>query len=139
MTVSAVLTSETVSKFISHATDVGKIRGTFIWETSDGHAAQTLTFANMDAILEAMTINISAVTDNPTVNITVTDENSGVMITLNTLADGTVHYKDEGDFGRIPVGGDIVLSVDPSADPGGSNQTLTVIVDTKFTRARGGA
>lgn len=138
MTLSATLTSQTIDKMVSHQNDVGTIRATFIFETGDGHAEQTITMANLNGFIEAFSANISSVTANPTVDISFTDANSAVLHDETGLADGTIHSKDASDFDKIPVDGNITLGVDPSADAGGSGQTLTIIVDVKVTRGKGG-
>lgn len=102
------------------------------WETGEGHAALTAELANIQGIIKRIDVLISEVTDNPTVDVTITDENSCTLVTLSTLADGTKHVKlatsDSTDFDAIPVCNTLTASIDPSADPGGSAQTLTVTV-----------
>jgi hypothetical protein len=125
MTVSAV---ENSNKGIK-----GKVwerKGTFIWQTGDGHAAQTLTLRNLIGALENVVVAITAVTGNPTVNVTLTGPEGEVLLSLEALADGTVHFKAyPTDFDSILLaGGDVTLSVDPSADAAGEAQTLTVEV-----------
>lgn len=106
------------------------------WETGDLHAAQTKTLADIEGIIERIDIIISSVTDNPTVNLTITDENGCQIVAFTSLADGTKHVKyalskgaTDSDFNPIPVNNTtLTLSVDPSADPGGTGQELTVDV-----------
>jgi hypothetical protein len=125
MTVSA---TENTNKGIKG--QVWERKGTFVWQTGDGHAAQTLTLSGIVGALENVIAVISEVTGNPTVNITISDENSATLASFSALADGTVHVKQyPTDFDSILVaGGDITISVDPSADAGGAGQTLTVAV-----------
>ncbi len=112
---------------------VWRRRATFTWATGDGHAAQTVTIAGLNGLIQGVVISISEVTGNPTVNVTLADDLSGQIGSFATLADGTVHIKDSSDFDNIPVACNVVISVDPSADPGGVTQTLTVIVELRGT------
>ena len=106
------------------------------WVTDEGHEAQTATLSNIEGIIERVDIIISSVTGNPTTNITITDENSSQIISFSTLADGTSHVKyglskgaTDCDFNATPVNNTtLTLSADPSADAGGTSQTLTVDV-----------
>lgn len=112
------------------------------WVTSEGHAAQTADLTKVSGTIKAIRVAISSVTANPTVNVTLTDiTESGLaaatLATLTGLADGTLHLKlaeshkatQDADFNPIPcLDNDLRISVDPSADPGGSAQTLTVTV-----------
>ena len=107
-----------------------------LWETSDGHTAQTETI-EMFGMVEAVGIRISSVTDGPTTIITFTDANGNEVYNTGSLADGTKYFYTPSEFlptaEKFPVWGDMVISVDPSADPGGSNQELTVDVDIFLT------
>ncbi|MHC4622260.1 MAG: hypothetical protein ACYTEQ_31385 [Planctomycetota bacterium] len=112
------------------------------WVTSEGHAAQTTDLKKVSGVIKAVRIAISSVTANPTVSVTLTDiTESGLaaatLATFSGLADGTLHVKfseshknsQDADFNPIPCyENDLRISVDPSADPGGSGQTLTVTV-----------
>jgi len=126
MTVSAI---ENANKGI-----VGKVwerKCTFVWQTGDEHAAQSITLANLLGALENVIVVISGVTGNPTVTVTLTDAATGAaLVTLSAMADGTVHFKQyPNDFYSVLLaGGDVELTVDPSADAGGEAQTLTVEV-----------
>ena len=106
------------------------------WATGDGHAAQTAT-AYVNGIIERIDIIISSVTGNPTVNVSWADLNSVVLLpAMSSLADGTKHIKyglsnkgtQDADFNPVPHCGNITVTADPSADPGGTGQTLTVDV-----------
>jgi len=105
------------------------------WATGDGHAAKTAVRKGVNMLIERVDVLISSVTANPTVTITWADENSIVILdgtNFASLADGTNHLllstKSTADFDAIPVNNDITITVDPSADPGGADQTLTVTV-----------
>jgi hypothetical protein len=109
------------------------------WVTSGGHAAATHKWNHCDGLIVGFHAIISGVTGNPTVTITFRDQNSVPVIpdaVGNALADGTIHVKyalsnknsQDADFNPSPVQGPITISIDPSADPGGSAQTLTVTV-----------
>lgn len=133
MAVSAVLTSSLDKRNTAPNQPVWRARATFTWATGDGHAAQTVTLATLNGHIEAVVVSISNPTGDPTVNVTLTDDLSASIVALTTLAKNTVHYKDEGDIGILPVAGNVVITVDPSADPGGTAQTLTVIVELRGT------
>jgi hypothetical protein len=106
------------------------------WATGAGHAAKTTDLANLNGMLERIDIIISSVTDNPTVDVTLTDSNSCTLVSLTGLADGTKHVKlaysnkssPDADFNPIPINDTVTVSIDPSADAGGTAQTLTVDV-----------
>lgn len=108
-------------------------KATFVWQTDDGHAAQSVTLNNLSGVLENIIAVITEVTGNPTVNITLKDENGASILAdtvLATLADATTHVKRfPSDFDSVILPGSaLTLSVDPSADAGGVGQTLTVTV-----------
>lgn len=114
---------------------------TLDWVTGEGHTAQTADLSDITGILHAIDIVISTVTDNPTVTITLTDITDTTytlqLEQFSTLADGT-HYRylrnskeydaDKDIDGHVFVKNDLRITVDPSADPGGSDQTLEVDV-----------
>jgi hypothetical protein len=106
------------------------------WATGAGHAAQTTT-ARINGIVYRIDIILSAVTANPTVNVSYADQNAVVCLpAMNTLADGTAHFKNalvnsistSADFNPVAINGTITVTIDPSADAGGSAQTLTADV-----------
>lgn len=110
------------------------------WATGAGHAAASETVYNLNGVVTRFDAIISSVTDNPTVAITFRDQNSCILIPdalCASLADGTNHIKlarshkssPDADFNPVPLcDTDVTISIDPSADPGGSAQTLTVDV-----------
>jgi len=115
------------------------------WVTGEGHTAQTADLEAVNGILHAIEIKISSVTDNPTVNVTlsnITDTDFVTTLeTFSTLADGTLHiylrnskeYDADKDIdGHVFCYDNLRISVDPSADPGGSAQTLAVDVTLKL-------
>ncbi len=111
------------------------------WATGAGHAARTTT-ATVNGTVLRIDIIISEVTANPTVNVSYADHNSVVCLpAMNALADATKHFKNamvnsisaSADFNPVAVCGDITITIDPSADPGGTAQTLTVDV-VMYTR-----
>ena len=115
------------------------------WVTGEGHTAQTADLEAVNGILHALEIKISSVTDNPTVNVTlsnITDTDFVTTLeTFSTLADGTLHiylrnskeYDADKDIdGHVFCYDNLRISVDPSADPGGSAQTLAVDVTLKL-------
>jgi hypothetical protein len=107
------------------------------WATDAGHAAKTASLANVNGICTRIDVVVSSVTANPTVNVVITDADSNTMFTFNGLADGTHHIKlarsnkgtQDADFNEVPFCEDtLTVSIDPSADAGGTLQTLTVSV-----------
>lgn len=120
------------------------IRKTFApvsWITGAGHAAQTADLTDVTGLLKKIEIKITSVTDNPTANVTLSDiTDTDFVTTLETftgIADGTLHiylagskeYDADKDIDEnIFIKNDLRISVDPSADPGGVAQTLTVTV-----------
>jgi len=108
------------------------------WATGAGHAAQTDTIGDITGKLLRANVTISEVTGNPTSDVTLVDARGATLATFSTLADGTAHVllaeshkaTQDADFNPIPcVAETLTLSVDPSADAGGTGQTLTVDVD----------
>ena len=112
----------------------------FNWETGEGHTAQTDVIP-CNFLPEAVFLSISSVTADPTVDVTISlvmDGDEYTIDTFSTLADGTNHvfsvFKATPDFDVAPLyaGLDgvatdgVKISIDPSADAGGSGQTLTV-------------
>lgn len=105
---------------------------TFVWQTGDAHGALTATFNEVNGTIKEIVVGISEVTGNPTTTFTFTDSASRTLLTLSNLADATTHRKTaQTDFDEILVNGDLTVSVDPSADPGGEAQTLTITVTIK--------
>ena len=109
------------------------------WATGAGHAAASDTIQFVNGTIYRIDAIISSVTDNPTVAVTFRDQNSVVIIPdalCAALADGTNHIflaesnkgTPDADFNPLPHSGNVTVSVDPSADPGGAGQTLTVDV-----------
>ncbi len=108
------------------------------WITSEGHAPKTTTLRDVTGKCKRIDVIISSVTANPTVIITITDTTyGGTYVSLTGLADGTHHIKlsesskrsQNADFNTVPFMHDnLTISIDPSADAGGSGQTLTVDV-----------
>lgn len=114
---------------------------TLDWITDEGHAAQTNDISDVTGILHAIEIKISEVTANPTCEVTLSDITDTDFVTtletFSTLADGTLHkylrnskeYDADKDIdGHVFCYNDLRITVDPSADPGGSAQTLEVDV-----------
>lgn len=111
---------------------------TLDWVTGEGHAAKTASIEHFTGLCTRIDIVISEVTGNPTVNVSFTDADGvAILPAFNALADGTHHVKlavshkavQDADFNPIPFCEDtLTVSVDPSADPGGVAQTLTVSI-----------
>ena len=109
----------------------------FDWVTGEGHAAENETFQYVNGTIYRVDVIISSVTGNPTVTMTLRDQNGIILIPdalFATLADGTSHYflaesnlvTQDADFNPVPHNGNVILTVDPSADASGEAQTLTV-------------
>lgn len=125
-------------RYYSGSTPVARYEFTTLtWVTGDGHDAQTASL-NINGTILRQDIIISSVTANPTVTISVTNQNSVVLTELGhtAIADGTKHTFDsissksspDADFNPVTTNDVITISVDPSADAGGTAQTLTVTV-----------
>lgn len=111
------------------------------WVTGEGHTAQTADLTHVTGTIKRIDLEATSVTDNPTFDATLSSVSSaGLLATLasfSTLADGTLHVKvsesgkgtPDADFNPIPCVDDTLrISLDPSADPGGVTQTLTITV-----------
>jgi len=110
------------------------------WITGAGNAAQTETAYGLTGKLVRVDVIISSVTNNPTVVVTFRDQNSCIIIPdalCAALADGTNHIlltesnksTMDADFDPVMLcDSDITVSMDPSADAGGTSQTLAVQV-----------
>jgi len=111
------------------------------WITDEGHTAQTTDIKRVTGNLRKIEVKVSSVTDNPTVDVTLSDISDTDFVTeliaLSTLADGTLHvfnsrskeFVADADIDEMFFNlNDLRISVDPSADPGGVAQTLTVNV-----------
>lgn len=106
------------------------------WATGAGDAAKTATLSNINGTIRRIDVLISSVSANPTVNVSITDHNGVSLVSFSSLADGTKHIKlaeshkssQDADFNPLPVNGTLTVSIDPSADAGGTDQNLTVDV-----------
>ena len=111
------------------------------WITGEGNTAQTADIERVTGNLRKVEVKISSVTANPTVGVVLSDISDTDFVTtletLSTLADGTLHifhsrskeYDADKDIDESFFDlNDLRITVTPSADPGGSGQTLTVNV-----------
>ena len=111
------------------------------WITGEGNTAQTANIERVTGNLRKVEVKISSVTANPTVGVVLSDISDTDFVTtletLSTLADGTLHifhsrskeYDADKDIDESFFDlNDLRITVTPSADPGGSGQTLTVNV-----------
>lgn len=109
------------------------------WITGEGNAAKTQVTAGIQGTVVGLTIIISSVTDNPTVAVTFRDADGCIIIpdaAFAALTDGTSHIffflseqgTQDATENPVPVMGPVTVSITPSADAGGSAQTLTVKV-----------
>ncbi len=99
------------------------------WATGDGHAEQTETVA-INGILQKVIMKASSVTGNPTVTLTIDDNGDNEIFTSGAKADGATYTFSVYE----PISGIMKIAVDPSADPGGSSQTLTVVITLRGVR-----
>lgn len=96
---------------------------TFIWQTGDGFAEQKVALP-INGTLRTIVMEVSSVTGNPTVTLAIDDNEDNEILSI-TEDDGDIYYYwwlFDALNGTIDVG------IDPSADPGGAGQTLTVTV-----------
>ena len=109
------------------------------WITGEGNDEKTQVTGEIKGTIVGLTIPISSVTGNPTCAITFRDADGCIIIpdaAFTALADGTNHIffflsqKVTQDATENPVAvmGKVTVGITPSADPGGSDQTLTVKV-----------
>lgn len=109
------------------------------WATGEGSTAKSQTTGEANGTIVGLTIPISEVTDNPTVAVTFRDADGCIIIpdaAFATLADDTKHIfyflSEQGTQNAtenpVAVRGPLTVEIDPSADPGGVAQTLTVKV-----------
>lgn len=109
------------------------------WITGEGHTAKTQNMEIASGIITRVDVVASSVTDNPTLTLLITDTTNGgdVVPSVAAIPDGTHTIllarsnkaTQDGDFNEVPISGDgLTVSIDPSADPGGVDQTLTVDV-----------
>lgn len=118
---------------------------TLSWITNEGHAAKTADISGISGKVVRVDVSINSVTaSGVTTNVTLKDvTNSGYTNYVNLAsftgaAEDTVttyvarshKSSNDADFNEIPCSNSTLrVSVDPSADPAGSAQTLNVIVD----------
>ena len=116
------------------------------WITGEGHEAQTNDITNVSGKIVAYDVKVNSVTAaGLTVSGTIKDvtnasdyTNVPTIASFSTAAEDTVTKKlarsnkatQDADFNEYPCSASTLrVSVDPSADPGGSGQTLEVDVD----------
>ncbi|MCK9598585.1 MAG: hypothetical protein M0R06_06050 [Sphaerochaeta sp.] len=108
------------------------------WITGAGHAAETQVIGGVSGKLVGVRMWVSEVTGDPDVTVTITDEadltlfSSGAKNDATNYRFGTESEKATQDADFDPtyfVNEALTVSIDPSADAGGTAQTLTVIVD----------
>lgn len=109
------------------------------WVTGEGHDAKSQVTGEANGTIVGLTIPISSVTDNPTVKVTFRDADGCIIIpdaAFASLTDGTNHIffflseqgTQDATENPVAVKGKLTVEIDPSADAGGSAQTLTVTV-----------
>jgi hypothetical protein len=109
------------------------------WITGEGHAVKSKVTQEADGTIVGLTVITSAVTGNPTTEITFKDADGCIIIpdaAFATLADDSEHIffflseqgTQDATENPVPVRGRLTVTVNPSADPGGSGETFTVKV-----------
>ncbi len=99
------------------------------WATGDEHAEQSQTVP-INGILQKIILKASSVTGNPTVTLTIDDNGDNEIFTSGAKADGATYTFSVYES----ISGIMKIAVDPSADPGGSSQTLTVVITLRGVR-----
>ncbi len=99
------------------------------WATGDGHAEQSQTVA-INGILEKVILKASSVTGDPDVTLTIDDSGDNEIFNSGAKDDGATYTFSVYE----PISGIMKIAVDPSADPGGSSQTLTVTTTLRGIR-----
>ena len=109
------------------------------WDTSEGHAEKTGITGEVFGTIVGLTVIVSGVTGNPTIKLTFRDADDCIIIpdaAFATLADDTSHIffflSEQGTQNAtenpVAVVGKLTVTIDPTADAGGSDETLTVKV-----------
>ncbi len=99
------------------------------WATGDGHAEQSETVA-INGILQKIILKASSVTGDPDVTLTIDDGGDNEIFNSGAKDDGATYTFSVYE----PISGIMKIAVDPSADPGGSSQTLTVVITLRGVR-----
>ena len=99
------------------------------WATGDGHAEQSETVA-INGILEKVILKASSVTGDPDVTLTIDDGGDNEIFNSEAKDDGATYTFSVYE----PISGIMKIAVDPSADAGGSSQTLTVVITLRGVR-----
>lgn len=102
---------------------------TQIWATGDGHAEQSQP-VEINGVLQKIVLKVSSVTGDPDVTLTIDDNGDNEIFNSGAQDDGATYTFSLHE----PVAGVIDVAVDPSADPSGSSQTLTVIITLRGVR-----
>ncbi len=99
------------------------------WATGDEHAEQSEPVA-INGVLQKVILKVSSVTGDPDVTLTIDDNGDNEIFNSGAKDDGATYTFSLHE----PVSGVIDIAVDPSADPGGSGQTLTVVITLRGVR-----
>ena len=99
------------------------------WITGDGHAEQSQP-VSINGLLQKIVLKVSSVTGDPDVTLTIDDNGDNEIFNSGAKDDGATYTFSLSE----PVVGVIDVAVDPSADPGGAAQTLTVITTLRGIR-----
>ncbi len=99
------------------------------WATGDAHDEQSETVA-INGILEKVILKVSSVTGDPDVTLTIDDGGDNEIFNSGAKNDGATYTFSVYE----PISGIMKIAVDPSADPGGSSQTLTVVITLRGVR-----
>ncbi len=99
------------------------------WATGDGHAEQSETVV-INGILEKVIMKASSVTGDPDVTLTIDDGGDNEIFNSGAKDDGATYTFSVYE----PISGIMKIAADPSADAGGSSQTLTVVITLRGVR-----
>ncbi len=99
------------------------------WSTGDGHAEQSEPVV-INGVLQKIILKVSGVTGDPDVTLTIDDNGDNEIFNSGAQDDNDTYTFSVHE----PVSGTIDIAVDPSADAGGSGQTLTVVTTLRGVR-----
>lgn len=111
------------------------------WITGEGYGAKTVDLKGVTGILHKIEVKVSTVSGTPSVTVVLSDiTDTDFVTTLETLAGlgKSLLHKflrmskevavDKDIDGHVFIGNDLRITVTPTADPGGTLQTLEVDV-----------
>ena len=99
------------------------------WATGDGHAEQS-EIVRINGVLQKIILKVSSVTGDPDVTLTIDDNGDNEIFNSGAKDDGATYTFSVHE----PIDSVMKIAVDPSADPSGSSQTLTVVITLRGVR-----